>query len=147
MERLMGASVSGYWPGITQEQLESQPGFWQDCKAWGDWMAEREKHLDVLKALAVLRVEAVRTCKTAGMDDSQVQWVTPHALAADAMWLRHGILVRAPGTKRIIETYALRANGVDPVEQELAQDLLDVAAIARFAVQQGVPRMTLEVIW
>ena len=42
----MGASVSAYWPGIeeelTEEQLDSQPGFFNDSKAWGNWMAERE---------------------------------------------------------------------------------------------------------
>ncbi len=38
----MGASVIAYWPGITEEQFESQPGFDNDDRAWGNWMAERE---------------------------------------------------------------------------------------------------------
>ena len=31
----MGATVVAYWPDISEDQLESQPGFWNDCKAWG----------------------------------------------------------------------------------------------------------------
>jgi hypothetical protein len=38
----MGATVVGYWRGITDEQLDSQPGFWDDCQAFANWMAERE---------------------------------------------------------------------------------------------------------
>ena len=143
----MGASVSPYWPGITPEQCELLPGFWNDFKAWGNWMAEREGHADVLKALSLLGVEAVRTHRTEGMNDAAVLWVTPHALAADALWLRHLVTTVTPGTRRIVETYAISANGVDSPEHELGQDLLDVAAIARHAAQLAVPLMTLQVDW
>jgi hypothetical protein len=38
----MGASVVAYWPGITEDQAEAQPGFANDDRAWGNWMAERD---------------------------------------------------------------------------------------------------------
>jgi hypothetical protein len=142
----MGALVFPYWPGKTDEQCDLQPGFWNDCKSWGNWMAERERHGDVLKALRILRVDAVRTCKTTGMDDSQVMWVAPYALAADALWLRHLVMNNALGTRRIIETYAMHAHSELP-GTELAQDLLDVASVARYAAQLRVPLMTLYVEW
>jgi len=43
----MGASVIAYWPGITEQQIEEQPGFYNDSKAWGNWMAEREEEPEV----------------------------------------------------------------------------------------------------
>lgn len=39
----MGASVIAYWPGITKEQRDSSPDFWNDHKAYGNWMANREE--------------------------------------------------------------------------------------------------------
>ena len=52
----MGASVSGYWPGITDEQPHSLTGFDNDCSAWGNWMAERYNHPDVLATMKQLGV-------------------------------------------------------------------------------------------
>ena len=53
----MGASVIAYWPSITEAQLESQPGFRNDDKAWGNWMAEREGNLAVYEAIRKLNAE------------------------------------------------------------------------------------------
>jgi hypothetical protein len=47
----MGATVTAYWPGISVNQIESQPGFYNDDKAWGNWMANLEEHGDVLEAM------------------------------------------------------------------------------------------------
>ena len=44
------------WPGITEEQLESQPGFEHDDRAWGNWMAEREDEPAVHDAIRKLVV-------------------------------------------------------------------------------------------
>jgi hypothetical protein len=143
----MGASVIGYWPGITEEQIESQPGFFNDCKAWGDWMAEREKHQDVLKAMRELDVAPLLSFKTDGVEDGDVPWVSPDDLSRAALRLRNLVLAGDPKIKRILETYAASANEVDPVEQEFAQDLADIAELAEFALAQGVARMTLEVNW
>jgi hypothetical protein len=47
----------------------------------------------------------------------------------------------------ILEVYAQSANAVDPINEEFARDLADVADLARFATQAGASRMTLEVNW
>ena len=40
----MGATVIAYWPGMTGAQFESQPGFRNDDRAWGNgWRAVEEK--------------------------------------------------------------------------------------------------------
>ena len=119
----MGASVIGYWPGITDEQLESQPGFDNDCKAWGDWMAEREKHPNVIALLRSLGVGALLSHTTDGMDPSLVEWVKPLELGEAARRLRDLVRTNDPRVRPILQTYARRAKGVDPVEQEFAADL------------------------
>lgn len=73
----MGASVLAYWPGITAEQLETQPGFFNDDKAWGNWMAEREEDPAVSAAIRKLNAEAILTLKTDGWEDDDASWVSP----------------------------------------------------------------------
>jgi len=143
----VGASVTAYWPGITEEQLEEQPGFYNDDKAWGDWMAEREDESDVLQIIRSLGAGAILTYTTDGMDDREVYWVTPAELRAAAQTLRAAIREGRPGTSRILEIYARNANNIDPTSEEFMQDLLDVEAIARWADEKGTARMTLAVNW
>lgn len=143
----MGASVIGYWPGITDKQLGDQPGFYNDCKAWGDWMATRYEHPDVIALHESLHLDPLLSHTTEGMAESEVNWVSPEQLAAAADRLRDLVLARDSRVKRFLDVYSLHANEVDSVDQELAQDLADVAAIAEFAKACGVPKMTLEVNW
>ena len=84
----MGASVVVYWPGMTEEQLESQPGFNNDDRAWGNWMAERDEKPAVADAIRKLNAEAILTLKTDGWDDDDVTWVSPQQLREAAMKLR-----------------------------------------------------------
>lgn len=143
----MGKFVTGYWAGITEEQMASQPGFWNDTKAWGEWMVERGQHQDVLHAMKQLGVSALLTRTTLGVADAEIEWVAASELERAALRLRELILAGHPEAARIVETYAKSANHVDPVSQELAQDLVDIAEIARFAQREGVSRMTLQVSW
>jgi hypothetical protein len=143
----MGASVSAYWPGISEDQIESQPGFFNDCKAWGNWMANREEHTDVIEAMKRLNVDALCTYKTDGVEDADVAWATPSELERAALRLRELVLAGHPDTKRILEVYSQSANAVDSISEEFAHDLADVAELARFAIQAGASRMTLEVNW
>ena len=143
----MGASVIAYWPGITEDQIDSQPGFYNDDKAWGNWMAERVDEPEVLNAIRRLGAEAILTYKTDGMEDEDVEWVSPGQLRDAARRLRQAIKEKRPEAKVILETYERNANGIDPVEEELIQDLDDVEAIASWAEEQGAARMTLEVNW
>ena len=143
----MGASVIAYWPGITEDQIDSQPGFYNDDKAWGNWMAERVDEPEVLNAIRRLGAEAILTYKTDGMEDEDVEWVSPGQLRDAARRLRQAIKEKWPEAKIILETYERNANRIDPVEEELIQDLDDVEAIASWAEEQGAARMTLEVNW
>ncbi|MFN5944388.1 MAG: hypothetical protein ACK5ZG_13380 [Phycisphaerae bacterium] len=143
----MGASVVGYWPGITEEQLADQPGFYNDCKAWGEWMAVRYDHPHIVALHRSLGLEPLLSHTTEGMKPSDVDWVEPHVLLSAANQLRELILAHDPRVKPLVQVYAQCANGFDDVEQEFAQDLADVAAIAEFVMSCGVAKMTLEVNW
>ena len=143
----MGASVTAYWPGITTEQFESQPGFYNDDKAWGNWIAEREEAPAVHDAVRKLGAEAILSYKTDGMDDEDVEWVSPRQLRDAATKLREAVLAGSPETRVIIENYERNANRVDPVVEEFIRDLDDIIAIANWGEEEGATRMTLEVNW
>jgi hypothetical protein len=143
----MGASVSGYWPGITDDQRDSLTGFDNDCKAWGNWMAERYNHPDVLDAMKRLGVGALLSHITDGVEEDEVDWVSPDELMKAAERLRELVLAQDPRVKGIVGVYALSANGINPVHEEFAQDLADVRLIAKFSKEMGVPKVTLEVNW
>jgi hypothetical protein len=143
----VGATVVAYWPGITDEQMESMPGFWNDDRAWGNWMAERESHPQAIDAIRRLQADAILTLKTDGWDDEDVAWTTPQELQAAAMKLRAAVQAQTPEAALILGSYEVNANRIDPVPQEFVRDLDDIIALARWAEQQGATRLTLEVNW
>ena len=143
----MGASVTAYWPGISEEQMESQPGFHNDCKAWGDWMAERENEPAVFEAVGKLNAGAILTVTTAGMKQEDVQWVTPSDLREAATCLREAVEAGRPEAAIIVQTYERNANCIDPVSEEFVRDLSDIEALATWAEAEGAHRITLEVNW
>ena len=61
--------------------------------------------------------------------------------------MREAIQAGRPETKVILETYERNANDVDPIADELIQDLNDIEAIADWAESEGAKQMTLEVNW
>ena len=143
----MGATVIAYWPGITEKQYDSQPGFRQDDRAWGNWMAEREGEPEVLRAIVDLGAAAILTATTDGWDDEDVTWVTPQELLGAARTLHHAVEHRHPAVGRILAVYARNANGLDSLVDEFLTDLADIAAIARWAEGEGANKMTLYVSW
>lgn len=143
----MGASVVACWPGITEEQVESQPSFYNDCNAWGSWMAEREEDPDALDAVKRLRAEAVLTYKTDGMEDEDVGWVSPLQLRDAATRLREAVRVGAPDGEIVLKSYERNANGIAPIAEELIRDLDDIIALASWAENEGAEKVTLEVNW
>ena len=143
----MGASVIVYWPGMTDEQLESQPGFYNDDKAWGNWMAEIEEEPAVTAAIKTLDAEAILTVKTDGWEDEDVMWVSPRQLRDAAMKLREAVLTGSPDGRIILETYERNANRIDPVAEEFVRDLDDIIAMTHWAEAEGASKITLEVNW
>jgi hypothetical protein len=81
------------------------------------------------------------------VDDEDVEWVTPTELRKAASNLREAIASRRPETNIILKVYERNANGIEPVAEELIQDLKDIEAISNWAEAQGAERMTLEVNW
>ncbi len=143
----MGATIVGFWPGMTQQQMEDQPGFFQDCKAWGDWMAQRYRHPEIIALHKSLGVEALLSHTTEGTKPSEVTWVSPKELEAAAKRLCDLVLAGDLRVQPMLKVYAEYSNDVDPIGQQCAQDLSDIAAIADFARKCGVLKMTLEVNW
>lgn len=143
----MGASIIAYWPGITEEQIEAQPGFWNDDKAWGDFMAEREDEPELLQIMRDIGAGALLTLKTDGWEDEDVDWVAPRELYNAASQLQSALKSNRPGMEGVLAVYGRNANNVDPVELELLRDLEDIKALASWAEQEGAEVMTLEVNW
>ena len=143
----MGASVIAYWPRLTDEQMESMPGFYNDDRAWGNWMAARDGNAQVFEAVKRLKAEAILTLKTDGWDDDDVMWVTPDELRTAAMRLRAAVQAESPEAGVILKSYEINANRIDPVAEEFIRDLDDIIAMAEWAEGQGATRMTLEVNW
>lgn len=143
----MGASIVAYWPGITDEQLDAQPGFANDDRAWGNWMAEREDDPEVLRAVAAIGASALLTIKTDGWEDDDVTWVTPSELRHAAQAMRAAVERRHPAVGRILASYGRNANGIGSLVEEFLTDLADIATIADWAEHEGAARMTLEVNW
>jgi hypothetical protein len=145
---IMGASVSGYWPGITDEERDSLTGFDNDDGPWARWMAERYNHPDVLDAIKRLGVGALLSHITDGVEEDEVDWVSPDELMKAAEKLRELVLAEDSRVKGIVETYGLcDPPGINPIHEEFAQDLADVRLIAKFSKEMGVSKMTLEVNW
>src|SRR5207249_7905466 len=143
----MRASVIAYWPGLTDEQMEAMPGFGNDGRAWGNWMAERDGDARVLEAVRRLMAEAILTLKTDGWGDEDVTWVTPDELRTAAMRLRAAVKAQSPDAAVILESYEINANRIDPVAEEFIRDLDDIIAMAKWAEGPGATRMTLKVNW
>ena len=143
----MGASVIAYWPGITGQQLDAQPGFFNDDKAWGNWMAEREDDSLVLTAIRKLKAEAVLTIKTDGWEDADVTWASPQQLREAVTRLREAIQSGTSEARTILASYERNANRFDPVADEFLRDLEDIDVLTRWAEAEGATRMTLKVNW
>ena len=143
----MGASVEAYWPGITEEQKEFQPGFYNDCKNWGDWMAEHESSPELVIAIRQLDAAALLTYMTDGMSDDDVEWVSPAQMRDAARKVREAVQSGRYEAKIILETYARNARGDDPISEQFIRDLDDVEALATWAEKENADRMTLEVNW
>lgn len=141
----MGASIVAYWPGITNEQLERQPGFTQDDRAWGNFMAEREDELEVQRIMVELGAGALLTAKTDGWDDDDVDWVTPQELYSAAIQLQAAISENKPGSERVLEVYG--RNSHEEYPDDIMVDLEDIMEIAQWAEQEGARVVTLEVNW
>ena len=143
----MGASVFAYWPGITPRQLKAQPGFGNDCKAWGDFVGELASAPKAYTEIERAGAEALLTFRTQGLDDKDVDWQEPAAVEKAAHVLLPLVRSQDRGLRLALKLYAKNAIGDAPVHEELAQDLDDIAALARWARKAGAKQMTFDINW
>jgi hypothetical protein len=143
----MGATITGYWPGITAADFEGMPGFFNDYHAYAAWVAERESQDEILDAIIALGCGSLLTVRTEGLSEGLVDWVEPSALESAALRLRDLVRGHDRRTDAIVASYEANANGIDDPADELCRDLEDIAAIARYAASRGATTMTLDVNW
>lgn len=143
----MGASVVAYWPNVSEEDLESQPGFYNGPNAWAGWAVTRASDAKLLQRLKNLGLAAILTFATSGVEDANVDWVNPNELEAAALRLRTLVMERSPDVEDVVTSYTVTAMDPSTARQDLAQDLADIAALASFAKAQGAHVMTLQINW
>jgi hypothetical protein len=143
----MSASIAGYWPERTEEDLDEMPGFHNDDQAWANWMAEVQGDEQVSSALRALGCEALLSHISEGMSEKEVDWTTPKELEAAALTLAERARQGDPRTGPVVEAYQ---RGIPADEQPiewLLRDLADIAGHARHAAIAGATTFTLEVNW
>jgi hypothetical protein len=143
----MGASIVVYWPGITEEQLDAQPSFWQDDRAWANFIAELDSATSTVQAIQMLKADEILTYKTDGLEDEDVAWVTPIALRGAAERLREAVEKGSAGAELILKTYEIGANKIDPLKEEFIRDIDDIIEMTKWAEAEGASRMTLDINW
>ena len=141
----MSTTITAYWPGITEEQIDSQPWLSDSGHNWGQWMAEREDKPDVLRAVAELGGPALLTTMTDGWEDDDVEWATPRELREAALRLAQAVREDRPGVALILEVYGRNADDTTPISEQFLTDLTEIANLATWAEGQGTDRMTLSV--
>jgi hypothetical protein len=139
----MGASLVAYWPGISEEQLEGQPGLYNGATGWAAWAIRWDRDQRLLTTMQQLGVGAVCSFTTNSLPNEKVNWVAPAAMEAAALRLRQLVLARDASVDSVVQSYA--APGRSDAAQELAQDLADIAGLAAFAAAEGVRQMTLRI--
>ena len=143
----MGASIFACFPGVTDEQIDLQEGFWNDDNAWANFMVEQEKDPAILEAVKKLNAEAIMTFKTEEMEDEDIDWVTPQQLRDACVRIRDAVRNGAPEAEPLLVAYARGANGKEPVSQEFIRDLEDIIELANWGDNMGTKQITLEVTW
>lgn len=143
----MGASISIYWPGITEEDLDNDFGFQNDDKAWASWIAQIESQSGLKKLLESLGLGALSTHTTQGMKERDVRWVSPAELAAAAERLIGLIDSTDDRIEPLLAAYELDANGIEPAGAELRLDLEDLILRTKHPRELDIPRVTLSIDW
>lgn len=142
----MSASIVAYWPGMTEEQEESQwADFNNDYQDWANWMAEGLQQPEVIAAMERTGVLPLATMTTDGVSDDDVFWVSPADLRKAAARLSHLIEAGDPDVAVIMESYGVTADYGKDLAVHFRRDLRTVEELAAWAEEQGARKMTLSV--
>src|SRR5688500_14218875 len=139
----MGASIVAYFPGVTRGQINQQEGFWNDHRAWANFMVEQEKDPAVPEAIEKLNAAPLLTFKTEEMEDEDIDWVTPQQLRDACMKIRDAVRSGNPEAKPLLDAYAKGANGINPLSDEFVRDLEDIIKLADWGEKMGTNQITL----
>jgi len=143
----MGASIVGRWPGITYEQEQALPGFWNDCGAWADWLVACLGEPAAVAVLEAVDCAALLSCTSEGEDEEAIPWVSPEILVTQCKRMVQLITDKDPRVSLLIQLYGRSEDCEGPAESEMVQDLSDVQKIAESAQEHGATRFTLDVNW
>ena len=143
----MAATAIAYWLGITDQQLESQPPFYNSGYSWAEWLAALQEEPSATQSLTSLGAGALLTAMTDGMSDEEVLWVAPRELRAATERLRSAIEDNHPDTQPILDLYRRHRTEARSVVEEFLAVLTELEDLILWAEGEGAMRMTIEVNW
>lgn len=142
----MSASAAGFFKDL-HDLEDDKPGFSQDCHDWANWMALALCHPEAWRRIQELGLESLFSVFTQGMEEADIEWVTPESILDATLRLSSLIAAEDPRTEAILDSYEAGAADFGHIRERLLIDLHDVAAIAEYARSHGVREMTMEVDW
>jgi hypothetical protein len=104
---------------------------------------------DAVELVHRLGCDALLSFKTSGIEDPEVRWTTPRALAVAAFAVSAMVRRNAPETAYLVELYEMSwgLDGDIDAASALSIDLADIGRMAERAGSLGATRMTLDVNW
>lgn len=147
----MSGAARLHWPHKAIEKSENEeaapPRFASSGGTWAEWVAlmhadAQDAAFDALNDLG-LGALLVALSTAAGdadpADDDDVQWATPDRLLAAAQAAHEMLITKDARFAPLFALYCKAAGATpsEPQRQQMAQDLLDVAAMAQWATAHG----------
>jgi len=151
----MGGLARLRWRGWEQERFagrtDEPPWFASDSKAWADWVACMDAEAAPARAaLGALGLSSlIEAVTTDGMEEHEVQWATPDELERAARTAHELLLARDLRFEPAFAVYCgdWGSDDAEAVREMMAQDLLDVAAMAAWGRAHGKAALAIEVNW
>jgi hypothetical protein len=144
----MSGAARLHWPHKVQIENEeaAPPRFESSGGAWAEWIAimhadAQDAAFDALNdlGLGALLVALSTAAGDADPADDDVQWATPDRLLAAAQSAHELLITKDARFAPLFALYCKAAGSApaEPQRQQMAQDLLDVAAMAQWALAHG----------
>jgi hypothetical protein len=135
-------------------ELDAAPAFQSAGQAWADWIGsmhsdEQDAAFDALNDLGlgplIVALSTADDVDPAG--DADLQWATPDRLLAAAQLAHELLITKDARFAPVFAVYsqACRSGQSESDRQRMAQDLLDVAAMAQWALKSGKSYVAMDV--
>jgi hypothetical protein len=130
------------WPDLDRtDERSPAPPFASGGATWADWIArlhadDADATFDALNDLGLGPLVVVVSTAHDDPDDDDVQWATPDRLLGAAQLAHELLITKDARFAPIFALYgkAAGAGSADAARERMAQDLLDVAAMAQWAL-------------